>query len=172
MTGRLHGWSALLATYAAVGGLWLLLGRDPGPSPEVDEVRCKGAAASLMVFRQVPGGAERVAEGTPVRPGDRLQLAYRPAPCRTRFGVVASVDSRDHVTLHLPDHPGRAPRLSPRNLTALPSAFELDDDAGFERFVLVTAETPFSTAAVVQYLRGAGRKLPPGLQATEVTLPK
>jgi hypothetical protein len=103
MTGRLHGWSALLATYAAVGGLWLLLGRDPGPSPEVDEVRCKGAAASLMVFRQVPGGAERVAEGTPVRPGDRLQLAYRPAPCRTRFGVVASVDSRDHVTLHLPD---------------------------------------------------------------------
>jgi hypothetical protein len=105
-----------------------------------------------------------------VRAGDLLQLAYVAAG--QRFGVVASVDGRGAVTLHLPEAAGPAAVLDERGETALPHAFELDDTPGVERFVFVTSGAPFEAGAIVAHLEGKAPRLPAGLSLRSVELEK
>ena len=101
--------------------------------------------------------------------GDTLQIRYVAAG--KRFGVIASIDARGTVTLHLPETPGPAAALQRDGERTLPHAFELDDSPGFERFIFVTSDAPFATAEVASRLK-SGHALPAALTAFELTLNK
>ena len=110
----------------------------------------------------------RLPAGSAVQAGDQLQLSY--VAGGKRFGVVASVDARGTVTLHLPETPGQAASLVPGKETRLPHAFELDDSPGAERFVFVAGDRPFSTDVVAEALRPGGPALPGELTLVDLTL--
>ena len=114
------------------------------------ETRLKGIAPHLLVFRKTPAGAEELRPGAVARKGDVLQLSY--AAGDAKYGVIFSVDGRGTITWHIPagyNGGGRsAPLLEPGGPVVLPSAYELDDAPGFERFFLVYAAAPFDVSEV------------------------
>jgi hypothetical protein len=152
----------------------LELGAPRGPdSPREENAEhliAKGLEPHLSIYRRTGASPERLGQRARVRAGDIVQLAYVAAG--RRFGVVASVDGRGAVTLHLPEAAGRAAILDERGETALPHAFELDDTPGMERFVFVTSGGPFETDAVVAHLEGRAPSLPAGLSLRSVELEK
>ena len=188
----LNLWIAPLALAGSLG-LALLVVRGGHPttsmtpsssssSPRVDEVeptRLKGDALRvtprLLVYRRSSaphapeGQPERLTDGALVTRGDLLQLAYAAARDGLQ-GVLISIDGAGRVTQHLPEEgsPSSVPLRAAREIR-LPSAYELDDAPGFERFVLVTSSEPFSVAvalAAARALAAAGpraQSLPLGL---------
>lgn len=155
--------------------------RSPVESPLGSYSGIKGKLPSLVVHRQTAAGtAERLREGAQVRAGDTLQLGYVAAGAA--YGAVVSVDGRGAVTVHLPEHGGRAAALEPGktgSAVSLPSAYQLDDAPAFERFFFVTAPAPFEVAQVRQAAErlvasGAARDgalpLPAGGQWTQSSL--
>ena len=165
----------VLAPVAALArlALWLVrapaVDRAPGAAAP-EEVRLKGQRPHLVIYKRTTAGAERLAAGARVRPGDTIQVAYVAAGAR--FGVIASVDGRGAVTLHLPEEPGAAHALASAGEAALPHAFVLDDSPGFERFVLVTGDRAFASALVVDALRSPARAWPSDLSISELALAK
>jgi hypothetical protein len=143
--------------------------RVPGEAG-AERLIAKGLEPYLSIYRRTGASPERLAARARVRAGDTLQLAYVAAG--QRFGVVASVDGRGAVTLHLPETSGRAAALDDRGETALPHAFELDATPGNERFVFVTSSAPFDTGAVVAHLEGSAPRLPAGLSLRSIELEK
>jgi hypothetical protein len=133
-----------------------------------ERITIKGSP-SLRLYRKTPAGPRRLASGDRVRGGDTLQAAYLGGG--KRFGVIASIDAQGAVTLHLPERPGRAAPLAPGNEQALPHSFELDDTPGFERFLFVAGDEPFSTEDVARAL-SRGAPLPSSLVSVELTLLK
>lgn len=153
-------------------GAVLIVALRPGAPPEtgllatgdeIEETTIKGLEPHLLVFLKTKDGPVKLNAGQAVRPGDVLQLRYVSA--RRSHGVIASVDARGTVTWHLPTRPGEAVPLDPNGETTLPEAFELDDSPGFERFVFVTGQGPFSTDVVEAALRPDGPPLPSHLIA-------
>ena len=121
-----------------------------------DQTRLKGATPHLVVFRKtLSGGAEELAPGAAAKKGDVLQLGYVAADAK--YGVIFSVDGRGTLTWHLPSgYRGgemSAPALDPHGPSLLPSAYELDDAPGFERFFLVYSARPFKVADVYRVAR-------------------
>jgi len=53
----------------------------------------------------------------------------------------------------------------------LPRSYELDDSPGFERFVFVTSDNPFTTAEVAAAVT-SGRPLPATFKVVDKTLKK
>jgi hypothetical protein len=143
--------------------------RTPPPGLGAENIEIKGLAPSLRVYRKTRSGSELLRADAVVRKGDNLQVRYVAAA--KRFGVIASVDARGAVTLHLPESPGVAVALDHHGERALPHAYELDDSPDFERFIFVTSDRPFATTEVVQYLTG-GRALPTPLSVFALTLTK
>jgi anti-sigma factor RsiW len=148
-----------------------------------DQTRMKGLAPHLTVFRKTAGGVEQLGAGSAARRGDVLQLGY--AAAGAKYGVIFSVDGRGTVTWHQPagyaGGPLTAPALEGQGETVLPSAYELDDAPGFERFFLVTAASPFDLAPVAQAARGLAARpsadrdalsLPAGLGQSSLLLKK
>jgi len=125
-----------------------------------DGTRLKGSAAHLLVFRHTAAGAEELRPGAVARQGDVLQLSYVAGDAR--YGVIFSVDGRGTVTWHVPaGYAGGsvpAPALDPKGPVPLPSAYELDDAPGFERFFLVYSSSPFDVAAVARAAAGASSR--------------
>lgn len=126
------------AAVAAIVGLSGVSSPDGRPDPlgiEGDGVRAKGDAR-LLIYR--PGaGAEPdlLAEGSPVRAGDVVQLGV--LLDRPGHVAVVSVDGRGALTVH---HPvGAATVLLPAGRQIFDHAFAFDDAPDFERFFLVTA---------------------------------
>lgn len=166
-----------LLAFGGSAALMLALVLDSAPR-ELDAPRegnaehliAKGLEPHLSIYRRTGASPERLAQRARVRAGDLLQLAYVAAG--QRFGVVASVDGRGAVTLHLPEAAGRAAALDERGETALPHAFELDSTPGVERFVFVTSRAPFETSAVVAHLEGKAPRLPAGLSLRSIDLEK
>jgi anti-sigma factor RsiW len=141
------------------GNPWRVAG--PGALDGVEgtgDVRIKGDAASLEVFRRTDGGSERLVDGAHARAGDVLRLGYRVA--QPLYGVIASVDGRGVVTRHFPERGDSAAPLTPGDIVLLDRAFELDDAPRWERFHLLTSVSPFAIEAVVNALGDAGRPLP------------
>lgn len=134
-----------------------------------ESIGIKGLRPALRIHRKTKAGSELLRPGAQVRKGDTLQLGYVAAG--RRFGVIASIDGRGTVTLHLPEAPGTAAALERDGERPLPHAFELDDSPGFERFIFFTSDSPFATAVVTQALKGGGN-LPAALAAIELTLKK
>lgn len=132
--------AAAALAFVAVGSATV---QHTGPDA-IEATRIKGSAR-LVVLRDDGGSGSPLSDGASARPGDLLQLRYIAAG--DRFGVVASVDGRGAVTVHLDDHGAAAP-LDQDGAVALPAAFELDDAPRYERFYLVTSDAPFPTDAV------------------------
>jgi len=173
-SSRLNFWIAPLALTGSLG-LVLLVARPwadpvlphaPG-GDEVESTRSKGdypsatAGPRLLVYRQRAAGTagqgsnEKLADGAHAARGDLLQLAYALAPDGT-YGVLLSIDGAGRVTQHLPEEGAGARAATPLRALreiALPSAYELDDAPGFERFVLITAAEPFAVAPVLDAAR-------------------
>jgi hypothetical protein len=101
----------------------------------------------LLIYRKAGDLAELMGPGSEARAGAHLQLAYVSA--LERYGAILSIDGRGGVTRHFPPDEGGSTLLSLNKRIFLPSAFELDDAPGFERFFLVTAEAPVDVAAVM-----------------------
>jgi hypothetical protein len=165
-----------MAATCAAGLVMILAVRDhpsavPPPPHEVapESIGIKGLSPSLRIHRKTRAGSEMLPASALVRKGDTLQIRYVAAG--KRFGIIASIDARGTVTLHLPEAPGPAAALDRDGERALAHAFELDDSPGFERFVFVTSDTPFATADVASYLKN-DRPLPAALAAFELTLKK
>ncbi len=120
------------------------------------ETRLKGLAAHLVVFRKTAGGAEELRAGAVAHKGDVLQLSYTAGGAK--YGVIFSLDGRGTLTWHMPPGysggPRTSPPLEPQGPVVLPSAYELDDAPGFERFFLVYATSPFEVADVQRAARG------------------
>jgi hypothetical protein len=144
---RTLAWAVPLAAVAAVA---LVLVSLPLVLRTSDETRLKGSGPHLLVFRKTAAGAEELRAGSVARRGDVLQLSY--ASGTAKYGAIFSIDGRGTVTWHVPaGYPGGsrpASPLDPRGPVVLPSAYELDDAPGFERFFLVYAEAPFDLSAV------------------------
>jgi hypothetical protein len=143
---------------------------DPAMATGPETTTIKGMSPRLALYRKQDKRFDRLPDGARYRRGDLLQLAYvaggRP------YGMIASVDGKGTVTLHLPAEGGPAPRLEAGKEIALPSAFELDATPGFERFVFITADAPFDTLEVVAALRRKAAPLPPEFSLTALTLHK
>jgi hypothetical protein len=157
--------------------------------PANEQVGIKGdpaRAPHLLVYRQRQAGtgSERLSDGARAARGDLLQLAYT-ASTGGVYGVLLSIDGAGRVTQHLPqegDGARQAPRLRSAREIPLPSAYQLDDAPGFERFVLITAPESFPVAAVMRAARALAAQgprarslplaLPPSFQQTSVALDK
>ena len=120
-----------------------------------DQTRLKGASPHLVVFRKTLSGAEELAPGAAAKRGDVLQISYVAADAK--YGVIFSVDGRGTLTWHVPrGYRGgemTAPALDPHGPSLLPTAYELDDAPGFERFFLVYSTRPFKVAEVYRVAR-------------------
>jgi hypothetical protein len=157
-----HPWRGLVAVGPAVPGHAGSHAESPAGSAG-ETIGIKGAglgvAPRLLVYRQRSAGigadarTERLSDGAPAARGDLLQLAYASANDGL-YGVLLSVDGAGRVTQHLPEEGARsaAPLRALREIH-LPSAYELDDAPGFERFLLVTASQPFPVATVIDAAR-------------------
>jgi hypothetical protein len=120
-----------------------------------NETRVKGLTPHLTVFRKTASGAEELRTGTLARRADVLQLGYMAG--EAKYGVIFSVDGRGAITWHLPSgYQGgsrAAPALDAQGEVVLPSAYELDDAPGFERFFLVYSSAPFDVGDVERAAR-------------------
>ncbi|MDH5671492.1 MAG: hypothetical protein OEZ06_05035 [Myxococcales bacterium] len=147
------------------GGVSTGVGTDPS---DLEATRIKGEALEVRIFRrrENPAAAENpfieaLADGTPVRAGDVLQLGYA---SDKPYATMLSVDGRGTVTLHFPTAPERDAKL-PKHSGLLPFAYELDDSPHFERFYLFAHNRPFPVQRVQDALQTqvekAGRGKPP-----------
>jgi hypothetical protein len=133
---------------------------QPARSEPPEYVGWKGdkvPSPRLWVYRQRTVAnqeqPERLSDGARAARGDLLQLAY--ATGRDgRYGVLLSIDGAGRVTQHLPE-PGAsaAATLRSANEIHLPTAYELDDAPGFERFLLITSTQPFPVASALDAAR-------------------
>jgi len=135
-----------LATACAAGLAVLLFFKvDP------EEILLKGShPPQLRIYRRTTQGPESLDPRQPLRAGDALQIRYLSA--QHKYGVIASIDARGTVTMHLPERPGAAVPLQQEGEFALPHSYELDDSPGFERFLFVAADEPFSSTLATDIL--------------------
>lgn len=160
---RLSWPSALVvaaSVLAAVGLLWIVWpSADTASAPERvakqqpsgdPGIRDKGTMR-LLVHRE--GEETPLPSGANVREGDLLQLSYAGAG---QHGVIVSVDGAGVATLHFPDTADGSTLLE-AGLVRLDHAYELDDAPAFERFFLVSADTPLDPAEILDRVRTVGR---------------
>lgn len=170
-------WTLSMATACAAGLAMVWAVRDHrtarAPSstePTEEQITVKGETKpELLVYRKTAAGSEQLHGHAGVRAGDVLQIRYVAAG--KKFGIIASVDSRGHITYHLPESPGPAASLARDGERALSHAYELDDSPALERFVFVTAETPFDASEILPLLRN-GSPLPARFSFYELALKK
>ncbi len=144
------GAAAMLALFVVVVGDFGGSGSHPDEvfRQNGETIYTKGAKPRLALYRKTPGAySEKLQENQVVSEGDTLQLAYVAAGAR--YGTLLSIDGRGSVTLHFPTNEAGSLELSGKGEIRLPFAYELDDAPRFERFFLVTSQTPFDLAQVL-----------------------
>jgi len=150
-------WVGLIGTAAAAAVVLLVLGNrgvsGTQTEPPGEEVTRVKGPSRLLAFRQVGDRAERLTQDALVHAGDLIQLSYNAGG--KPYGVIASIDGAGVVTLHFPaskDAPAEATALA-KQQTALPNAYALDDAPRFERFFLITSDTPIDVSKTLAQLR-------------------
>jgi hypothetical protein len=161
----------------AAGALALVLIPRPAPhgaqtvAPEYIGIKNDGAGARLYVYRHESDGDTRLGDGARANRGDLLQLTYATSTAHQAFGVLLSIDGAGHVTQHWPEAGStRAAALRAGGEVRLPSAYQLDDAPGFERFFLVWTDRPFEVAPVLQAARALGAQ-PSAARRAALSLP-
>ena len=159
--GRRRRLLLLLPAAAAAGLVVAVLRLEPALTEDrtvagskASTERTKGLRPALVVYRQRAGVSEALANGARVRTGDVLQLKYVAAG--RPYGVIVSIDGSGGVTLHFPEEAAASTRMASEGTA--PSAYELDDASGFERFILVTATRPIEVAEVLARARAFARR--------------
>ena len=156
---RAFVWAAPLALAAAAAAA-LMIARpwrsgaltNSDVPPEAQEYLGVKGDLALHVYRHGAAGDERLRDGARATRGDLLQLAY--ASKTGGYGVLLSIDGARKVTLHLPEaDAGKAAQLRDGRVVQVPSAYQLDDAPGFERFFFVSATQPFDVAPIVAAAR-------------------
>lgn len=175
---RSRGWQAagLFALLTLVLVPVSLLREPPTASAEGD--RLKGKTAELRLYRNTPGGPQRVDSGASASAGDVIQVEFHPGGFA--HGAIVSVDGNGTVTVHWPQPPGSGTALSALPGHRLPEAFRLDDAPGFERFHLLLSGSPIDVAGLKPLIAASARqdeawlagRLPASLQAVAFTLRK
>jgi len=170
-------WFALPVAATALGA-WMLLTRPQAELPlhteAPEEIVLRGLKTHLVIYRGGDGEPQRLSRQDRARPGDLIQVAYvvQTDEAGPKYGVIASIDDRAQVTMHLPATLAAAERLdTTRGEVRLPNAFELDATPGKERFVFVVSSQPFRAEAVREALLGRGA-MPAGSRQTEFVLQK
>jgi hypothetical protein len=164
-------WAGAFAV--AVMGLALLRPWSGQAPLEDDEIRVKGLATRLLVFRQGAAAPEALENGATVRARDVVQVAYQVTD--KRYGVILSVDGRGVITRHLPKAGAHAVELTTGTPVPLPEAYELDDAPEYERFHLVASARPFALDVVLpaaRRLRGDRLDLPASFEQQTILLRK
>jgi hypothetical protein len=160
-----------LAGLLVVAGLAVVLVSTLSRQPAhiLEATRLKGLKPHLEVYRQIGSGAEALAEGGTVHPGDVLQIGYVAA---TRpYGLILSIDGSGAVTLHFPASASTPSRLAGDGPVLLDYAYKLDDAPQFERFFLVTAERAIPVETVLQAARELAAK-PQRARTASLNLPR
>ncbi len=139
-TSKHRVWTASLAASLATV---FMVGAFVAFNPTLDGERTKGSA-QLGIHRQTDRGSERLADGALVQPGDSVQIVFSAG--NGNFATVVSIDGNGQVTRHFPVSGDSA--VSGLNV-AVPTAFQLDDAPGFERFVLVASTSPIDVEGVL-----------------------
>lgn len=142
--------ATLLAAPAAIIYLRQPVGLPfTGTQTKQPSERLKGLEPKLVLFRKALQGAEPLHPGDPVGPGAILRIGYQAAGLR--YGAILSCDGNGQVTVHFPVQGEQAATLEAGE-SLLPTAYELDAAPEYERFFLVTADTPFTLAPLRQTL--------------------
>jgi hypothetical protein len=121
----------------------------------------------LFVYRHDAAGDRKLADGAPAARGDLLQLAFAGRP--GGYVALLSLDGAGKVTVHWPEGGGRAAPLRDAGEIRVPSAYELDDAPGFERFFLVRSDAPFDVGPIAAAVRGLSHRS--GVRASPLPLP-
>ena len=135
--------------------LFIVLWNPRGDMTE--DTRVKGTPVAdptkphILVHRKTGADTELLQSGDRAKKGDLLQLAYFPAG--QSYGVIFSIDGRGLVTLHFPENQTGSTLLQPRERVLLPSAYELDDAPGFERFFFITSQTSIRVGSILDKAR-------------------
>ena len=177
-------WVPILTMAAAVAVVVLPQGSDlstvePALST-TDVTTVKGLEPQLGIHRKTGRKVEQLEAGSDVQAGDVLQVSYNAAG--EPFGVIFSIDGSGVLTMHHPRETGRSPTLTTTGRVFLPRSYALDSAPNFERFFLVTSETPFDVEGVVAAAKQLASDkataakellpLPTGLNQISVTLNK
>lgn len=137
----------------------IIVAGDPG------DTRAKGIEPHLVVHRQEGERTVPLVPGAEARARDLLQISYVAAGAA--HGVMLSIDGGGVVTLHHPLRVDVSTALLQTGAVPLPQSYELDAAPDFERFILVTADTPLDPAQVL----AAARRLAGGPGAASAPLP-
>jgi hypothetical protein len=165
-----RGWYGLVGLLVAAVALFAalpLLRPTTGPS---DGIRLRGDGLSLQVFRDAGEISERLRDGDPVAPGDRLGFRVRNRDAGHL--LILGLDDAGGAYLCYPQGGGGSsvevrPSGTPRTL---PEAVRMDEQRGTERLFAVLCEEPFALDAVIDPV-SAG-ETPPGCAVDGITLVK
>ena len=103
------------------------------------EERIKGEEFSMQIHRKTSNSVSLLSDSMKVSEGDLLQISIK--YMASTFASVLSVDGRGVVTTHFPNE-GSQGELKNQGLYILPFSYELDDAPKFEKFYLITSDTP------------------------------
>jgi hypothetical protein len=115
-----------------------------------------GAFAELRVYLKSgsrPGQEPEeagLAEGTILREGNTVQLAYMVSGRAEQYGVIFSIDGRSVLTVHYPYREGQSARLITGRRIPLDEAYTLDDAPDYEIFFFVVSDTPLDTKKILK----------------------
>jgi len=123
----------------------------------------------LLIFRKNKDEVEMLKDGMQASAGDLLQLAY--VAVTGPYGMILSIDGRRSVTLHFPEEKGASTELMLNKRALLPNAIELDDAPGFERFFLITSESPVDVDDILKKAENLA-KIPERAKQMELDLPE
>lgn len=119
-----------------------------------DVIRIKGLEPILTVYRQTDRGSvgfEELESGDRVAAADTLQLRFNPGDAA--YGAIVSIDGRGSITLHRPSSRTGSTRFEEAGPVSLPYGYRLDDAPNFERFLLVTSDTEFRIAQLIEIIQ-------------------
>lgn len=165
-----RGWYGLIGLLVAAAALFAavpLLRPANGPS---DGIRLRGDGLSLQVFRDAGEVSERLRDGDPIAPGDRL--GFRVRNREAGHLLILGLDDAGGAYLCYPQGGGGnsvevQPSPTPRTL---PEAVRMDAQRGTERLFAVLCEDPFALDDVIE--RVSAGQLPQGCAVDGISLEK
>jgi len=110
------------------------------PHQLLEPTRIKGDAR-LFLFRKTDQGTESLTNGSVAHQGDRIQIYYHAGD--QKYGAIFSIDGNGTLTQHLPDSGNQAAPLTQGDPIGLDFSYQLDNAPKWERFYLITSQTPF-----------------------------
>ena len=111
------------------------------------DIRLKGSRPGLFFYRKSGQETVLLQDSAKLKENDVLQIGYFASG--KAYGMILSIDGRGGVTLHFPESVNSRGQLNPQKENYLPSAYQLDDAPGFEKFFFITADKPFDIPAVM-----------------------